>query len=807
MRTSLMQGSVTLLLLISLCSATNAHGEGDAMGEADAELALTRMLLDAPAGREGGFEYRADSFVDFVEGDSILLLGHAVVLHRGARLEAAEMVYHRNLRVVVARAASDSTGSPVGIPTLSRGADVLTGERILYDTDSGEGVIRDGRIGHEDGFYTGQQIQTRSEAEFLVHAGSYTTCDAQHPHFDFYSPRIKVLVGDMAIARPVYFRIAEHRLIYVPFYVFSLREDRQSGILTPGYGRRAVSFGSNISEWEVRDLGYYFAPSDYWDATLSTDLRQRTGWLTRAALNYAWRYRYSGRLETRIQSSEVGDRTSWSWWLSGNHSQELSPSSSLRASGTFQSSRDFIRDNGAGLDERLNRTLRSSIRFDKRWREAGWSLSAGASQTKNLDTERADVVLPELSVHLSRKSLFPTKTGSGSASAAGPWYSRIYYDGSARTRNTRQTTSTATTDRTSADASLRLSSQGRPADWLNVNSSFNSSWQHTNLRDGGIEGVRTDQANVSATLSQTVYGQFYPHIWRLTAVRHVLKPDAGLSFSVTRPDTGDVAGFGGPGGDWRASRRLTFRLANTFWAKLRSTDGEGEESKHRLAQLNLSTSYDLDKEQRPLADLITSLTIDAARNLNTRLSLRSEFYDDQDHRLRTPRINRFEINSSLRFVGTTSRTEDRSTAQSGEDNVDTDQAQGGDFGYENGLQQDINRGGGRRLQLSHYYSRQSSLGRKVTRSWLRSSVGGSLLRVWHVDYSGSLNLHAPGIAAFDRDRITAELLSVQREFHDWTATFNIEPTRFGSDRAFYFKAQLKDIPQIRFERGDSRRVG
>ena len=48
------------------------------------------------------------------------------------------------------------------------------------------------------------------------------------------------------------------------------------------------------------------------------------------------------------------------------------------------------------------------------------------------------------------------------------------------------------------------------------------------------------------------------------------------------------------------------------------------------------------------------------------------------------------------------------------------------------------------------------------------------------------------------------LLSLQREFHDWTATLNLEPSSFQRDRAFFFKAQLKDIPQIKFERGDRR---
>ena len=51
---------------------------------------------------------------------------------------------------------------------------------------------------------------------------------------------------------------------------------------------------------------------------------------------------------------------------------------------------------------------------------------------------------------------------------------------------------------------------------------------------------------------------------------------------------------------------------------------------------------------------------------------------------------------------------------------------------------------------------------------------------------------------------SSELLSLQREFHDLTATLNLEPSSFHRDRAFFFKAQLKDIPQIKFERGDRR---
>ena len=817
-----------MALLLSWGAGTADADEAAATDSLADLLIEVQALLDAPPGdRDGGFEYSADDFIDYVEGDSILLRGHAVVLHRGARLEAPEMVYHRGAGTVEARAATDGTatgdsttavdstatvgrkGRPGAAPqpSITRGDESVRGQSILYHLETGRGVVRRGRVEFKDGFYSGRYIRTLSADEFHVHAGSYTTCDLPHPHFDFYSPRIKVLAGDMAVARPVYLRIVGHRVFWIPFYVFSLREDRQSGVLTPGFGRRPVDYTSAQTEWEVRNLGYYFAPSDYWDLTLSADLRERTGWLTRAALAYAWRYHFSGRLETRLQSRQVGQRVQWEWWTSGRHSQELGSSASLRADGTFQSNKNFSRDNSSALNDRLSRTLRSNLRFDKRWREAGYSLSVTASHTDNLDTERAETVLPDLSLRSNRKALIPG--GGKGTSRQKQWYSSIYYDASARVRNSRRDYGGEVTEATRADASMRLTTQQRPASWLNLTSGLTETWRDTDLRDGDARAVRTDRFNASANLSQTFYGMFYPQVWRLTALRHVLKPDAGLSYSATRADTGGIVGFGGSGRPWEQNRRLNMRLSNSFWAKV--LNDRDEEDKVRLAQLNLATSYDFDRETRPLADLSTTLTVDAGRRANTRLSLRQEFYDDDGH-LRAPRLRQFEVSTTLRLAGlssgssrsgTTGRTGSaRGTPAAGGYPGGTYGGGSGEYGYESGLQQDIERPEARRtLQLSHYYSKYRG---SEARSWIRVAIGGTVRRHWHLYYSLNADLHAPGTPLLDRDRITAELLSIQREFHDWTATLNVEPSRFAVDRTFYFKVQLKDIPQIRFERGDRR---
>ena len=119
-----------------------------------------------------------------------------------------------------------------------------------------------------------------------------------------------------------------------------------------------------------------------------------------------------------------------------------------------------------------------------------------------------------------------------------------------------------------------------------------------------------------------------------------------------------------------------------------------------------------------------------------------------------------------------------------------------------------NRRRGSRLQLSHYIShrRATTTTASFIRSWVRAAAGFSLAS-WHCNYSLNYNLRAPGTQALATERITSELLSLQKEFHDWTATLNVQPSTFHKNQAFFFKVQLKDIPQLKLERGQRRFYG
>ena len=136
-----------------------------------ADLQQARALLATARGTDKGkgFEYQATYMRYYEVGDSILLQGQAVVLHKGAKLEAAEMIFRRKLDQVEARAALDSSGRIVGHPVLRKGDETLRGERILYNLESEQGTILSGRIHRDKGFFAGKIIQTRTAEEFHVH--------------------------------------------------------------------------------------------------------------------------------------------------------------------------------------------------------------------------------------------------------------------------------------------------------------------------------------------------------------------------------------------------------------------------------------------------------------------------------------------------------------------------------------------------------------------------------------------------------------------------------------------------------------
>ena len=186
---------------------------------------------------------------------------------------------------------------------------------------------------------------------------SLSTCDRGHVHYDFLCKNVRILQNDKAIGRSVTFRIGPIPVFWVPFFVFPVKRGRQSGLLTPGVG-------SNSRDGIfVHNLGYYFAPSEYWDATVKSTLRERGGFLLESRFAYTRRNRFSGSMDIGYDHDTSGDRTAHNWRFNLQHQQRLNATTNIRGSGQFSTSTNFDRRNSNNLYRYLNRQLRSSFFF------------------------------------------------------------------------------------------------------------------------------------------------------------------------------------------------------------------------------------------------------------------------------------------------------------------------------------------------------------------------------------------------------------------------------------------------------------
>ena len=173
--------------LLVLC-LTLAHACSSEASETTLEQARSLLTQAKGQAKDQGFAYQATYMNYYEVGDSLLLQGQARISHKGAELEAAEIVFRRDLDQIEARAALDSLGRVIGRPVLRQGDQTLRGERILYDLSTEQGTILEGKIHRDKGFYAGRLIQTRSGTEFHVHQGSYTTCKADHSALRLLQP-------------------------------------------------------------------------------------------------------------------------------------------------------------------------------------------------------------------------------------------------------------------------------------------------------------------------------------------------------------------------------------------------------------------------------------------------------------------------------------------------------------------------------------------------------------------------------------------------------------------------------------------
>lgn len=622
----------------------------------------------------------ADSLVivlDADDGDVANLVGDARVTYRDVTLEAHEVDLYFDRDLLRARGLESDT-SIVGRPHFQQGSESFSGDRLAFNMRTERGRIEAAQTAIQEGFVRAGAVTVAEDSTLYISRGVYTTCDCvEDPSYSLRSDRMKIEDGEWIYTGPIQLYLFNIPTpLWLPFGFLPATEGRRSGPLAPRYGEDERGF-------YLQDWGWYWAISDYMDLQVQGGIWTRGSWSVAPLYRYNKRNAYSGSLrfhfvrnrsgERRDPDFQIYDTASLQW----THNQTINPTATLSGNVNLTSS-SYARSISESYDDRVRQNVSSTVRYAKRWPNAGRSMNISLTQSQNLTTGNANLTLPSMS--FSQNSVKPFQRSRGLA--RDNFFERITLSYSGRLDNrfdytplpdtmleqrgipdvqwydalfSPSTYRSATDDETPFDLSathnIPISSNFSivglplisPGFRFNVTTSANytESWHTQTQRrqyDEDANRVITEQVpgffalrrfSLSASGNTAFYGTFPVQIGAFRGLRHTVRPSLSYSYS---PDfTRDFWGYTRSyidaqgneveypiiGGVSSAQQALSFQISNVFETKrIRlADDGEETEQTLKLLDLNVSSSYNFAADSLRLAPV----------NVNARTRLFDQF--------------------------------------------------------------------------------------------------------------------------------------------------------------------------------------
>ncbi len=543
-----------LLLLITVLQ------QGSLYATISSPVSLADSLVQpvsSGSGLKTKVHYFAEDSTRFdVALQKVYLYGKAQVEYEEITLKAAYIVIDLGESIVFAKAGLDSAGKKTGRPNFSENGQEFTADSMSYNFKTKKGRISEVITQQGDGFIHGETVKKDTGDVYYIKKGKYTTCENEHPHFAIHANKLKVIPDDKIITGPAYLEIADIPTpLAVPFGYFPNKKGRTSGILIPTYGEsKALGFF-------LKDGGYYFGISDYFDLALRGDIYSFGSWGVKTSSNYVKRYKYNGNISLNYSQTLLGEKElptftkSKDFFVRWSHTQDAKarPGSRFSANVNAGSSsyNTFNSYSSTNPNLFLTNTFQSNIAYTKIWKTS--SLSVNARHSQNTITKKVDISLPELTYSVNR--FYPFKNSSRVKQR---WYNNIADQfGISAIANARNDISTYDSllfkpgiekqMSNGLTTSIPISGSFSVLKYFNFTTSFNGTTRtylksiqksfntsDTTVVTDTLNGLKNSfDFSTSASLSTRLYGMYTFRGKHLKAIRHVVTPAASISY---RPD-------------------------------------------------------------------------------------------------------------------------------------------------------------------------------------------------------------------------------------------------------------------------------
>ena len=375
--------------------------------------------LFSVGGRDGEtVSVDADSLTYDREKDTLRASGDVVVTVGGSVLAADEIDIDRTT------GKADADGSVVLEDPQGR----IRAESASFLLDDETGYLEEGEVYLPQSRFqiTGARLEKGIGQTYRIWDGAFTTCQCEDgaPDWSIEGEEIDVELGGWGKLRGGRFKIKDQPVLYLPYAMFPILRDRQTGFLFPnvGYGTRR---------------GFQYVQPFFWAIDKSSDLTLKLDVETEARIGMLAEYRYlwsekaggnigGSYFNEAIRTSKPSDFVDTSnladphvsqnrWDVTGYHQQVGPGGSRIYVQPFYVSDNLFLREMNVLTDlpyENLNLTTlrftRSRAGIAKVWDWGFAQAEAAWKQDLIQKQSRVPQSLPRL-VFQARKSLFDSQ--------------------------------------------------------------------------------------------------------------------------------------------------------------------------------------------------------------------------------------------------------------------------------------------------------------------------------------------------------------------------------------------------------------
>ena len=484
--------------------------------------------------------------------NKLILYDEAELYYQDIELRAGIIIldYETN-EVNAGRIEKDSV--LVQYPFFKQGSNEVNPDSIRYNFDTQKALIWNSKSGQNGMDIFARLTKKENDSVFYIKDARVTTAgqligdESEGIDYYFKIRKAKIIPGGKIISGFSNMFIADVPTpVAVPFAFFPSSQTQESGFIIPSIGE------SNLRGYYVQNGGYYFAISEYIDASMIVDYYTNGSYGLRADSQYNKRYKFRGNFSLRYENlineskglPDYSKSTVFNVRWSHSKDPKSSPNSTFSASVNFGSS-DYYRQSVNQLNSPnfLNNNLSSSISYSKAFPEyprVNISLTTALSQ--NSQSKSVNLTLPTFQATMERIYPFAPKVGAKKGV-----FQNINFQYAGRAENRIITTEDALFGPTMFDNAksgmkhtIPLSTNFKLFKYLSLSTSANYEevWTQNTVRfsdyDEVNQGAVKDtiskigtfrQYNLSASLGTTIYGTFnFGDDKKIQSIRHTIRP-------------------------------------------------------------------------------------------------------------------------------------------------------------------------------------------------------------------------------------------------------------------------------------------